>query len=93
MNSFHEITPELVSNGDVYVEVYPMVLDGENSSRLAEGNEEPDFYDVWLRPDDWNLNNGSSYEEYEDLDWQAANDRVAEIERRHPGIAVNWVSA
>lgn len=86
------ITPEMINDGDVYVEVYPMLRESDTMSRLIEAGEEPDFYDVWLRPDDWDLNNGSSFEEYEDLDWQAANERVAELERRYPGISVNWVN-
>lgn len=92
-----KITPELVASGDVYVEVYPMKTipseedDGSTDSRLVECDEEPDFYDVWVRPDDWDLNDGSTYAEFDDLSEAEMNAKVTELEQMFPGIAVNEV--
>jgi hypothetical protein len=87
-----KITEAMVQSGDVYVEVYPMVHI-EGGARLIEGrHEKPDFWDVALRPDDWDDNNGTCYGEWEDLTRPEAEKKVAELESQHPGIAVNWVN-
>lgn len=90
----HAMSPALVESGDIYVEVYPMrILDDKDvGARLIEAGEEPDFYDVMLRPDDWEANNGVPYDEWEDLTKEDAEKVVAELEVLNPGIAVNWVS-
>jgi hypothetical protein len=65
----------------------------KGGARLIEGrHEKPDFWDVALRPDDWDDNNGTCYGEWEDLTRPEAEKKVAELESQHPGIAVNWVN-
>lgn len=91
------MSPALVESGDIYVEVYPMKVvqiedESGTESRLVETGEEPDFYDVWLRPDDWDQNDGELYGEWEDLSYDEAVDIVEMLEKLNPGIAVNWVN-
>ena len=95
--SEYAMSPALVESGDIFIEVYPMkVIPIEDQdcteSRLIEQGETPDFYDVWLRPDDWDLNNGSAYGEWEDLTRKDAEAKIAELEQLNPGITVNWVT-
>lgn len=90
------ITPEMVGSGEVYIEVYPMVrdsegTDGEGARLTTDAHETPDFYDVWLRPDDWEANDNNTYAEWDDLTLADASARVEELERQYPGIAVSWV--
>jgi hypothetical protein len=89
--SQYAMSPALVEAGDIYIEVYPM-KNVEDGSRLIERGEEPDFYDVLLRPDDWDDNNHGAYGEWEDLTLDEAEDKIAELEALNPGIAVNWVT-
>lgn len=85
------ITPEMVESGEVYIEVYPMVRDGEGARLTENAHETPDFYDVWLRPDDWETNRCTTYAEWDDLTLDGASAKVTELERQYPGIAVSWV--
>lgn len=92
------ITPGMVKTGEVYVEVYPMVrdsegTDGEGARLTTDAHETPDFYDVWLRPDDWETNDSNTYAEWDDLSLAEASAKVTELERQYPGIAVNWVNS
>lgn len=89
--SNYAMSPALIESGDIYIEVYPMKQDAIGT-RLAQRDETPDFYDVWLRPDDWEDNDHGCYGEWEDLSLDEANTKVAELEALNPGIAVNWVT-
>lgn len=82
---------EMISSGEVHVEIYPMLNDEDGSRLVDNADIEPDFYDIMLRPEIWG-DNDSPYGEWENLDWQAANDRVADLSRRYPGIAVSWIN-
>lgn len=90
MTDYSKITPQMVQNGDVYIEVYPMVFDPE-CSRMAEKGETPDFYDVWLRPDYWDSNDNMSYAEFDGLSFAEANDKAEELAEMFPGIAISWI--
>ena len=90
----YAMSPPLIDSGDVYIEVYPMKAEehqGEQSARLIVDGEEPDFYDVMLRPDDWDQNQGVPYGEWEDLTLEDAEKKIEELEALNPGIVVNWV--
>ena len=88
----YAMSPALIETGDIYIEVYPMKSDGKGGASLIERCDTPEFYDVWLRPDDWDQNNGDSYGEWDDLTHEQAVAKVAELEALNPGIAVSWVS-
>lgn len=92
-DSNYAMLPALIESGDVYVEVYPMRVmdDKDEGARLAHAGEEPDFYDVMLRPDDWDQNKGVPYGEWEDLSFEDANKKIEELEALNPGIVVCWV--
>lgn len=88
----YRMSPALVEAGDIYIEVYSMKRD-DKGSRLVERGEEADYYDVWLRPDDWEDNNNSTYGEWEDLTLEEASAKVKELEELNPSIVVSWVWA
>lgn len=83
-----KITREMIELGLVYVEVYPMVGDRLTHDR----NEEPEYYDVMLRPDDWGETNGTAYREWEDLTFEQVNEVIEKIEAKYPNIAISWVN-
>jgi hypothetical protein len=89
--SNYAMSPALVESGAIYIEVYPM-KSCEIGDRLIERGEEPDYYDVWLRPDDWDDNHHGAYGEWEDLSLDEAEDKIAELEALNPGIEVCWVT-
>lgn len=85
------ITPKQIEDGDVFVEVYAMKEDFDGMTLARES--EATHYDVALRPDDWDQNDGLAYEEWEDLDLDGATTRVNALEAQYPGIGVSWVNA
>lgn len=86
-----QFTPEQLESAAVYVEVYPMRDLGEDGGTLAVDGNEPDYWDVSLRPDDWDNNNNQPYAEFENLDEDQRDAKIAELEAQHPGIAICWV--
>lgn len=85
------LDPERIKGGDDFVEVYPMMTLPDGGAKIVERGKEPDFYDVWLRPDDWDDTVGDTYCEWDNLTLEQANAKVAELQARYPGICVNWV--
>lgn len=86
------ITPEMVAAGAVLVEVYPMVRDADGA-RLTEGSHEaPDFYDVSLRPNNFETNDNDTYADWEDLSLAEATATVTELEAKYLGINVSWIN-
>jgi hypothetical protein len=82
----------LIAAGDVFVEVYGMKYD-DDGSRLCEYDENPDYYDLWIRPHDWETTSHDTYEEWEYLSLEKTLALVDEIVEVNPGIEVHWVPA
>lgn len=87
-----EITPQMIEDGTVFVEVYPMKHDGEDS-RLVEGNEQADFFDVALRPAAILTPDGRTdpIEEWDDLTIEQAGKIVESLELEYPDICTDWI--
>lgn len=88
--SDYAMSPALVESGDIFIEVYAMKRE-DDGSRLIEPGETADFYDVCLRPENWDQNNCTPYGEWEDLSLAQAEAEIAKLEALNPGINVSWV--
>lgn len=86
-----KVTQEMVRDGLAYVEAYPM-KNVEDGSTLCQPGENPDFYDVALRPDNFDDNDGMPYAEFEDLSLAEAIAKTYELEVAYPGISVEWIT-
>lgn len=87
-----DLDPRRIADGLDFVDVCPMVTESNDGSAiLASAGEEPEFYDILLRPDNFDDNQGDSYAEWDDLTFDQANEKVAELQARYPGINVNWI--
>lgn len=87
----YSFTDAMVQNSDVYVEVYPMADDDSGAHLVESPDDQIDFYDVCLRPDDFEVNGNDIYDDWENLSLEEADILVTALEKRFPAIAVNWI--
>jgi hypothetical protein len=89
----HTFTPDQIDLAEVFIDVFPMIREPSGDSRMVQGLEEPAFYDVMLRPHDWDITQNEPYGEWENLTLGQANTIVEALEALNPGIEVNWVES
>lgn len=63
----------------------------ELGARLTEHMEEPDYYDVCVRPDDWPSNNHDVYAEWEYLAQEEAEHLIDLLLDKYPDLDVIWL--
>jgi hypothetical protein len=87
-----DITPQMIEEGTIFAEVYPMKRQGDDFRMIMNG-EKPDFYDVAIRPAAILTPNGTTdpIEEWEELSLDEASKRVALIKAEYTGIDVDWI--
>lgn len=84
------ITPEMIRDGKVFIGVYAM-SENEDGSTLADSPEAADYFDVVIRPDDWSMTDGEPFAEWEYLSEARMQETLHEINRRHPGMSVDYI--
>ncbi|MTH61130.1 hypothetical protein [Paracoccus litorisediminis] len=82
-----------IAVGTVYAEIYAMVKRPNGDSTLAEKDEEPDFYDAMLRPEDWDDSDGTPYLEVEDMTREEAEKLESEWLALAPKLSIEWIGA
>jgi hypothetical protein len=80
----------LVDKDDVYVTVFAMKDNGDGDLSLCDMNQEADFFDVEIRNDRTPSDNCEVLEEYENLSFEQAVEKIGEIEKRFPNISITW---
>ena len=92
-----DITPEMILNRDVEIQIYAMIHNEDGSSSLAgllTPSPDPDFYDVSLHPTHEGVRGDGTLdpiEEYEDLTLEKAKEVRDTLVSQLPGISVDWV--
>ena len=81
---------EVDEANQIEISAFGMIRDGENTSRLVNGYEVPEFYDVMVRAT--NVETGAVFilHEVEDLDIGAADRMVEGLVARYPLADVSW---
>ena len=68
----------------IEIQALGMIRDGENTSRLVQAGDVPDFYDVMVRAVDFDSGKFLMLHEIEDMDREAADRAVARMMAFYP---------
>jgi len=73
------------------LQVFGMIKADQDGYRLCESEEEPEFYDILYTENIEETGEIKTLEEHEDLSFEDANKKVAEMEAS-TGLMADWLS-